>query len=590
MAGQENFSEFGIDIGLSASGFDSVLAMFKRLSAEGDKLGKSTNEIVAAMKKLRAVLLKPLSEERHQLLKDLNGERDPKKRFQILKDLEQNLYKLQRVARAYNQIKDKLISPPDKPSNGGKDPVKSRFEELYGTITHLKATWFAFQQSMRPMKVMYAWVEGVTQLNMQLRMLHYSSGMAIASLTAYGNTASMYGGSASSISSYVERYNTQIAKARRGLGLGYLQDVAWQFGFGFNPNESAEERRVRAIAHMKDMSDGERLAFAQMEDPAGAKELLAWAERGVEAYNTFHSYMKNIVEGTRTGDGKRVVDAANDAAEELTEAQQKLAAQFKAVKQQFMLSVYPIVKKFVDILTGICEWFNNQSPAARDAIMQLIAFGGIVLSLGGVFLTLKRAIILATRRVSKLFGGKAALVGGNAVAGAVGNAGAKAGAKTAAKVAGGVAGGVAKKGLLKSGGKMIGRAIPGVGLAIGLMDFMDAIGALAKGNFAAAGAHALGGVAGVASTLPGVGTGVSLALTGVSATMGVVADNLENVSTEMAKNHGTSIATTNNNIEGDRNRNITINQTFQSSGNISDDAAIAKEAMSECDALDYNLN
>lgn len=590
MADKENFSEFSIDIGLSASGFDSVLAKFKSLSTEGDKLGKSTNEIVEAMKKLRDVMVKPLSEVRHQLFKDLMGERDPEKRFQLGKEIEQNLYKLQRVERAYNKVKNDLINPPDNPSGGGKDPIKGRFEELFETITKLGATWYVFQQSMRPMKVMYGWVEGVTQLNMQLRMLHYSSGMAIASLTAYGNTASMYGGSASSISSYVGRYNTQLAKARRGLGLGHLQEVAWQFGFGFDPNESAEQRRVRAIAHMKNMSSGERLAFAQMEDPAGAQELLAWAERGVEAYNNFHSYMQNVVEGTRTGDGRRVVDAANDAAEELTEAQKKLSAQFGAVKQQFMLSVYPTVKSFVDILAGICEGFNKLSPTSRDTIMKLIGLVGGLVAVTSAFFALRAAIRLAIRRIGLLFGGGGALAGAEAVAGAAGKAGAKAGAKTAAKVAGGVAGGVAKKGLLKAGGKMVGRAIPGVGLAIGVMDFADAFGALAKGNFAAAGAHALGGVAGVASTLPGVGTGLSLALTGASATMEVVADNLENVSTEMAKNHGTSIATTNNNIEGDRNRNITINQTFQSSGNISDDAAVAKEAMRECDALDYNLN
>jgi hypothetical protein len=66
--------------------------------------------------------------------------------------------------------------------------------------------------------------------------------------------------------------------------------------------------------------------------------------------------------------------------------------------------------------------------------------------------------------------------------------------------------GAAKTGALKAGGKMLGKLIPGVGLAFGAKDAYDRYN---KGDYLGAG---LAGLSGVASLVPGIGTAGALAL------------------------------------------------------------------------------
>ena len=66
--------------------------------------------------------------------------------------------------------------------------------------------------------------------------------------------------------------------------------------------------------------------------------------------------------------------------------------------------------------------------------------------------------------------------------------------------------GAAKTGALKTGGKMLGKLIPGVGLAFGAKDAYDRYN---KGDYLGAG---LAGLSGVASLVPGIGTAGALAL------------------------------------------------------------------------------
>lgn len=355
----DKFSEFGIDIGLSASGFDSVLAKFKHLSTEGEKIGKTTNEITKAMERLKTAMEHALNVDSAKKRLEQFTTKDGDRKRELAQEIANNTQKLLNIQNAWERAKKGF-------GDGG-----SVFGSLEKAIKTLTGGWVQLNTAMRPVKMMYRWVDGVAKLNMQLRMLHYSSGMAIASLKSYGAAASLYGGSANTVASYAQRHQTQLARARRGLGLGHFQEAAWQFGFRFDANESPEARFRRAIAHIGTLRKEDRLAFAQLEAPGRVNELMGFGNRkgGLAAYDALQKYSQSLQELTDEN-GKIISTELSEQSEKLAESQTRLTEQWKSIKDQFALSLMPTVKKFTDRIVGVMEWFNALDPVKKNALMR----------------------------------------------------------------------------------------------------------------------------------------------------------------------------------------------------------------------------
>lgn len=408
MADKENFSEFGIDIGLSASGFDSVLAKFKHLASEGEKIGKTTNEITEAMKRLKAAMEHALNVDTANKGRSLFSETDPAKRRILSQQIANNFERLKTLQTAAQKAQKDFLNPPGKGAN------------LIETLAKIGVAWTQLHVAMKPIKTMYRWVDGVAQLNMQLRMLHYSSGMAIASLKSYGNAASLYGGSANSVAAYNERHQVQLARARRGLGLGHFQEAAWQFGFRFDANEDPNARFRRAIEHIRKLSPTDQLAFAKLEAPGREKELMAWAKRGVKAYDDFKKYMDSVA-NLKTVGGKNLYEEVSRESEQLSESQKKLSAEFDAAKSEFAATFLPVLKSLTDTLASAVKWFNSFEPSTKRAMFVIGAFVTAVIVATSAFKALGTIKgILGGLGGLKGLGGAAGGAGGGFAGGAAG--------------------------------------------------------------------------------------------------------------------------------------------------------------------------
>ena len=401
MADKENFSEFGIDIGLSASGFDSVLAKFKHLASEGEKIGKTTNEITEAMKRLKAAMEHALNVDTANKGRSLFSETDPAKRRILSQQIANNFERLKTLQTAAQKAQNDFLNPPGKGAN------------LIETLAKIGVAWTQLHVAMKPIKTMYRWVDGVAQLNMQLRMLHYSSGMAIASLKSYGNAASLYGGSANSVAAYNERHQVQLARARRGLGMGHFQEAAWQFGFRFDANEDPNARFRRAIEHMRRLSPTDQLAFAKLEAPGREKELMAWAKRGVKSYDDFKKYM-DAVANMRTVGGKNLFETVSKESEQLSESQKKLSAEFDAAKSEFAALFLPVLRNLTETLSSVIKWFNSFDPIVKRALFAIGALTAAAFAAAGTFKALKtiKGILGGLSAIGSGAGGAASGAGG----------------------------------------------------------------------------------------------------------------------------------------------------------------------------------
>jgi len=578
----ENFSEFGIDIGLSASGFDSVLSKFKHLASEGEKIGKTTNEITEAMKRLKAAMEHSLNLDSVNKNRTLLTETDPDKRRTLTQQIANNAERLKTLQDAAAKAQEDFLNP------------KGNGEGLLSLLKKVGVAWGQVYVAMKPVRVMYRWVDGVAQLNMQLRMLHYSSGMAIASLKAYGNVASLYGGSANSVASYNERHQVQLARARRGLGLGHFQEAAWQFGFRFDANEDPNARFRRAIEHMRKLSPTDQLAFAKLEAPGREKELMAWAKRGVQSYDSFKAYMDSVA-NIKTVGGKKLFDEVSKESEQLTESQKKLSAEFDAAKAEFAATFMPILRQVTDALSSAIQGFNSLKPETKRA---LFAIGGFV-----------AAVIAATSAFAAL-----KTIGG-IISGLKGIGGAAAGG-------GGFAGGAPTKGGI--GG--LGRGGGAAGLAWGLYQVTNDVTKAIQLKIIA---DSLVDIHNVTQAFYRSWQTNALARGGIKLPMKLSDDNKYTSAKELellmksgerqrtseryeeaalkkirsvvvasrkmsANGENAQLARiTNNNIAGDvknDNRTINVNQTFVTSGDVGEDASTAKREMQSLDILDSSLN
>ena len=207
MADKENISIFGIELGVKTSGENDVLGNFNTIIAQGKKVGATVDQITEAIAKYQAKLNEAISAQKKLLSDTLLQTRDPELRTRLGLALDNRNSQLEIINSATASAMKKAVRETLSPSR-----EKLGLEEI---LKKTALAWGQFYVAMKPVRIMYNWVEGVAQLNMQLRMLHYSSGMAIASLKSYGNVASLYGGSANSVASYNERHQVQLARARR---------------------------------------------------------------------------------------------------------------------------------------------------------------------------------------------------------------------------------------------------------------------------------------------------------------------------------------------------------------------------------------
>lgn len=587
----DKFSEFGIDIGLSASGFDSVLAKFKRLSTEGEKIGKTTNEITEAMKRLKAAMEHALNvDSAKKRLEQLNTT-DPNRRIELAQEIANNVERLNTVQNAWERAKKGF-------GDGG-----SVFGSLEKAIKTLTGGWVQLNTAMRPVKMMYRWVDGVAKLNMQLRMLHYSSGMAIASLKSYGAVASRYGGSENTVASYAERHQMQLTRARQGLGLGHFQDVAWKYGFGFNASESPEKRFHRAIEEMRSgrISKDNWQSFAHEEAPMRAKELLSYASRkdGLKVYEYLQSYAKSLQELTDKN-GKIIATELSERSEELADSQFLLNEQWKSIKDQFALSLIPTVKKFTDRIVGVMEWFNALDPVKKNVLMRGMQLVMSLVALIGAM----GALRFVFTKLAQLFKYATFMKGAGAAGGAGGGFG------------GGFGGGTAG----------IGRMGGAAGLAWGvyqvtndvtkafqlkfLGDKIERVGQFVEAFYRSwqAYSYAKGGYVLKIKT-PGDNTFTSQSQLDALTNAGKKQRATERSEEAALKKIRAVVASsrsmgesgemaqlarvTNNNISGDvknDNRTFNIEQHFVSSGDVRKDAEDARDAMQERNMLDLSIN
>lgn len=586
MADKENFSEFGIDIGLSASGFDSVLAKFKHLASEGEKIGKTTNEITEAMKRLKAAMEHALNVDTANKGRSLFSETDPAKRRILSQQIANNFERLKTLQTAAQKAQKDFLNPPGKGAS------------LIETLAKIGVAWTQLHVAMKPIKTMYRWVDGVAQLNMQLRMLHYSSGMAIASLKSYGNAASLYGGSANSVAAYNERHQVQLARARRGLGMGHFQEAAWQFGFRFDANEDPNARFRRAIEHMRRLSPTDQLAFAKLEAPGREKELMAWAKRGVKSYDDFKKYM-DAVANMRTVGGKNLFETVSKESEQLSESQKKLSAEFDAAKSEFAALFLPVLRNLTETLSSVIKWFNSFDPIVKRALFAIGALTAAAFAAAGTFKALKtiKGILGGLSAIGGGAGGAASGAGGGFAGGAGGAAGGlakSAGGALAAGIGGGVISAAGTAGM----GYLVYTIANDVLVpwftawkAVNMITSYDPKHKKEMMNYMKAGGIdereasrlLLGGLQKIQfrdqqfadhkALYKRIGEIVAVAQSG------------ENAQTVRATSYIGGNVQTNND-----NRQLTVNQTFVSSGNVQTDAEVAKSEMGKLDLLDSTLN
>ena len=586
----DKFSEFGIDIGLSASGFDSVLAKFKHLSTEGEKIGKTTNEITKAMERLKTAMENALNVDSAKKRLEQFTTKDGDRKRELAQEIANNTQRLLNIQNAWERAKKGF-------GDGG-----SVFGSLEKAIKTLTGGWVQLNTAMRPVKMMYRWVDGVAKLNMQLRMLHYSSGMAIASLKSYGAVASRYGGSENTVASYAERHQMQLTRARQGLGLGHFQDVAWKYGFGFNASESPEKRFHRAIEEMRSgrISKDNWLSFAHEEAPMRAKELLSYASRkdGLKVYEHLQAYAQSLQELTDKN-GKIIATELSERSEELADSQFLLNEQWKSIKDQFALSLMPTVKKLTDRIVGVMEWFNALDPVKKNALMRgmqlVMSFVALIGAMG--------ALRLVFTKLAQLFKYATFMKGAGAAGGAGGGFG------------GGFAGGAARGG---AGGGA-------AGLAWGVYQVTnDVTKAIQLKNIS----DNIVGVHQVLQAFYRSWQTISLARGGIKLPM-TISENKYTSQKELellmksgerqrtseryeeaalkkiravvasSRSMGESgemaqlARVTNNNISGDvknDNRTFNIEQHFVSSGDVRKDAEDARDAMQERNMLDLSIN
>ena len=586
----DKFSEFGIDIGLSASGFDSVLAKFKHLSTEGEKIGKTTNEITKAMERLKTAMENALNVDSAKKRLEQFTTKDGDRKRELAQEIANNTQRLLNIQNAWERAKKGF-------GDGG-----SVFGSLEKAIKTLTGGWVQLNTAMRPVKMMYRWVDGVAKLNMQLRMLHYSSGMAIASLKSYGAVASRYGGSENTVASYAERHQMQLTRARQGLGLEHFQDVAWKYGFGFNASESPEKRFHRAIEEMRSgrISKDNWLSFAHEEAPMRAKELLSYASRkdGLKVYEHLQAYAQSLQELTDKN-GKIIATELSERSEELADSQFLLNEQWKSIKDQFALSLMPTVKKLTDRIVGVMEWFNALDPVKKNALMRgmqlVMSFVALIGAMG--------ALRLVFTKLAQLFKYATFMKGAGAAGGAGGGFG------------GGFAGGAARGG---AGGGA-------AGLAWGVYQVTnDVTKAIQLKNIS----DNIVGVHQVLQAFYRSWQTISLARGGIKLPM-TISENKYTSQKELellmksgerqrtseryeeaalkkiravvasSRSMGESgemaqlARVTNNNISGDvknDNRTFNIEQHFVSSGDVRKDAEDARDAMQERNMLDLSIN
>lgn len=407
------FSEFGIEINLGVSGFDNIMSAFSRLASEGGKIGKTTDQISDAMRRLASAMADAINVDGAKKFAEAMRTADSSIRARLLQEIANNAEKLRTIQKALAKSLNDLVNPP---GNGGESNV----DRLIESGKRLLALWGKIKVAIKPAKKIYDFTNALATLNMQLRMLHYSSGMAVASLKAFGAVAELYGGSAQSIASYTERHKVQEARAQRGLGLGHFQETEWQFGFRYLPGEDAMARRRRAIEHAATLDEESRIAFAKMEDPSGYRDILAWAKRGVKDFDEFQAYVHRVT-SMQTSDGRTIYDAATEESEKYKESVAKLKVQLDAAKQEFLLGVLPTIRRLVDTISNFVDGFNRLSPATKRAVGQFIAAIGLATSAILLYATLKNyfgGILKALRGV------EAASAAGS-IGGGIGSAGGK---------------------------------------------------------------------------------------------------------------------------------------------------------------------
>lgn len=590
MADKENISIFGIELGVKTSGENDVLGNFNTIIEQGKKVGATVDQITEAIAKYQAKLNEAISAQKKLLSDTLLKTRDPELRTRLGLALDNRNSQLEIINSATASAMKKAVRETLSPSK-----EKLGLEEI---LKKTALAWGQFYVAMKPVRIMYNWVEGVAQLNMQLRMLHYSSGMAIASLNSYGNVASLYGGSANSVAAYNERHQVQLARARRGLGMGHFQEAAWQFGFRFDANEDPNARFRRAIEHMRRLSPTDQLAFAKLEAPGREKELMAWAKRGVKSYDDFMKYM-DAVANMRTVGGKNLFETVSKESEQLSESQKKLSAEFDAAKSEFAALFLPVLRNLTETLSSVIKWFNSLDPWVKRVALALGALVGAVYAAKGTFEVFKT--------VKGILGGLSAIGGG---AGGV-----------ASGAGGGFSEGVGKTagGLAKSAGGALAAGIgSGVISAVGTAGMGYLVYTIANDVlmpwFAAWKAvnmlHSYdpehqkeiensmkaGGIdEDEASHLLLAGLqkiqfrdqqfADHKALYKRIGEIVAVAQSGENAQTVRATSYIGGNVQTNND-----NRQLTVNQTFVSSGNVKNDAEVAKSEMSRLDLYDSILN
>ena len=589
MADKENISIFGIELGVKTSGENDVLGNFNTIIEQGKKVGATVDQITEAIAKYQAKLNEAISAQKKLLSDTLLKTRDPELRTRLGLALDNRNSQLEIINSATASAMKKAVRETLSPSREKLG--------LEGILKKTALAWGQFYVAMKPVRIMYNWVEGVAQLNMQLRMLHYSSGMAIASLKSYGNAASLYGGSANSVAAYNERHQVQLARARRGLGMGHFQEAAWQFGFRFDANEDPNARFRRAIEHMRRLSPTDQLAFAKLEAPGREKELMAWAKRGVKSYDDFMKYM-DAVANIRTVGGKNLFETVSKESEQLSESQKKLSAEFDAAKSEFAALFLPVLRNLTETLSSVIKWFNSLDPWVKRVALALGALVGAVYAAKGTFEVFKT--------VKGILGGLGGLKG---LGGAAGGAG--------GGFAGGAAGGTPRVGGMGGGAAGIAWGVYQVTNDVTkalqlkfLGDKIERVGQFVEAFYRSwqAYSYAKGGYV-LKMKTPGDNTFTSQSQLDALTNAGKNQRAIERSEEAALKKIRAVVASsrsmgesgemaqlarvTNNNISGDvknDNRTFNIEQHFVSSGDVKNDAEVAKSEMGNLDLFDSILN
>lgn len=288
--------------------------------------------------------------------------------------------RLQQAAKLRKEYVDKVTKAHKEEQEAIKKSKKTFGDFIQDTAKVGKA-FGAIWAGQHGLKKIYTYVEAIAKVNWQLRQLSVSSGIGIASLSAMGSAAKMYGGSEQSVAGEATKFNQTISMARRGHGLGYLQQAAMEFGVGIDLFGSYQDNFESWIKQGRGMSKEDQVAFAKTVGGSRWNEMVQRMQLSEAEDARRQAYAKAVSNYTNASGENRLEDVAA-ASSEFAKNTNELAMEWKAIKDQIAAALLPLINGCLNVVKSITQWLNKH-PGLLNVIAGIVATIGAAIAAWG---------------------------------------------------------------------------------------------------------------------------------------------------------------------------------------------------------------